>query len=55
MGFHRNLSDTKSLQVSWTILSVKADLNDDAIWIVPIGHQIPAPFSSLWGPFQARQ
>ena len=36
MVFPRSLSDTKSLQVSWTNLSILDDLNNASVWIVSI-------------------
>ena len=32
--FHRSLSDSKSLQVSRTLLSILADLNNAVVWMV---------------------
>ena len=34
MGFHWNLSDSKSPQVSKTLLSILTDLNNGIVWIV---------------------
>ena len=34
MVFHKSLSDSKSPQVSRTLLSILADLNNAVIWIV---------------------
>ena len=34
MVFHRNLSDSKSPQVSRTVPSILADLNNAVIWMV---------------------
>ena len=36
MVFHWSLSDSKSLLVSWTLLTILADLNNTVIWIVLI-------------------
>ena len=34
MVFYSSLSDSKSPQVSRTLLSIQADLNDDVVWMV---------------------
>ena len=34
MVFHRNLSDSKSTQISWTFLSILADLTDAVVWMI---------------------
>ena len=34
MVFHRSLSDSKSAQVSITLLSILADLNTAVVWMV---------------------
>ena len=34
MAFHRSLSDSKSHQVSRTLLSILADINDAIVWTV---------------------
>ena len=36
MVFHRSLSDNKSFQVSWTLLSILANLNNAVVWMVSI-------------------
>ena len=36
MFFHWSLSDSKSPQVSRTLLSIQADLNNDVVWMVSI-------------------
>ena len=36
MVFHWSLSDSKSLQVPWTLLNIQADLNNDLVYIVSI-------------------
>ena len=57
MVLHWILCDSKSPQVSSTLLSILADLNA-VVWIVLIRSPIstpPVPFLSLWGPFKARQ
>ena len=40
MVFHKSLSDSKSPQISRTLLSILADLNNAVIWIVLILPQI---------------
>ena len=50
MAFHWNPSDRKSFQVSRTLLSILADLNNGVIWIVsilPLIYNSSSPFSRL--------
>ena len=49
MVFHWSLSDSKSRQVSRTLLSILADLNNGVVWMV-----LSRP-TSLWEPFQVHQ
>ena len=46
MVFHRNLNDNKSFQVSWTLLSILADLNN-TVCIVSILYLISIFYNSL--------
>ena len=46
MVFHRSFSDSKSLQVSRTLLSILVDLNNVAVWMVstrPLISKYPSP------------
>ena len=45
MVFHWSLSDSKSPQVSRTLLSILADLNNAVVWIVSICPLISKSFS----------
>ena len=47
MVFHWNLSDSKSPQVFWTLLSILAALNNDVVWIVSTRR----PISKSSSPF----
>ena len=47
MVFHWSLSDCKSPQVSWTLLSILAVLNNSVVWIV----STRPPTSMSSGPF----
>ena len=49
MVFHWNLSDSKSPQVSWTLLSILAVLNNAVVWMVstrPPTSKSSSPFSN---------
>ena len=46
MIFHRSLSDSKSPQVSWTLLRILANLNNAIVW-----SQFILWFSTLLAPF----
>ena len=57
MVFHKSFCDSKSPQVSWTLLSILTDLNNTVVlngfrvfWFVCCGN-----FSSIWGPFRVNQ
>ena len=39
-GFHWSLSDSKSPQVSWTLLSILFDFNNDIVWMVLVRSSI---------------
>ena len=48
MIFHRSLNDSKSPQVSWTLLSNLADHNEVVVWIVstcPLISKSSSPFT----------
>ena len=45
MVFHWSLSDSKSPQVSWTLLCILVDLNNDVVWIVSTRPLISKSFS----------
>ena len=45
--FHWSLSNSKSLQVSWTLLSILADLNNVVVWMVSTRPPISSSTSSL--------
>ena len=48
MVFHWRLGDSKSPQVSRTLLSILAVFNNAVVWRVsPIGRQLPNPPGSL--------
>ena len=47
MFFHRSLSDSKSPQISWTLLSILADLNNAVVWTVSTRSFISKPLVSL--------
>ena len=52
VGFHWNLSDRKSPQVSWILLSILADLNDAVVWtvlILPLIFNCSNPLCNLLG------
>ena len=44
MVFHWRLSDNKSRQVSWTLLSILADLTNAVVWTISTR---PGNFTSL--------
>ena len=46
MFFHSSLSDRKSPQVSRTLLSILAVLNDIAVWVVSTHPQLPSPLNN---------
>ena len=49
MFFHWNLSDSKSPQVSWTLLGILADLSNAVIWMVstcPLISKSSNPFTN---------
>ena len=46
MVFHWSLSDSKSPQVSRTLLSILAVLNNVVVWMVSTCHQFPSLFSN---------
>ena len=48
--FHWSLSDSKSPQVSRTLLSIRADLNDAVVWMVSILPLISKTFGRLSNP-----
>ena len=48
--FHWRLSDNKSLQVSWTLLSILATLNNTVVWTVstcPVIFKSRSPCTNL--------
>ena len=47
MAFHKSLSDSKSPQVSRTLLSILADLNYALVWMV----YVRPPISNSSNPF----
>ena len=47
MVFHRGLSDSKSPQVSRTLLSILANLNNAVVWMVSAHPLIPNSSSPL--------
>ena len=50
MVFHWSLSDSKSLQVSRTLLSILADLNNAEVWMVstrPLISKSSSPFNNV--------
>ena len=52
MVLHRSLSDNKSPQVSRTLLSILADLNNAVTWMVsvrPLISKFPSPFTNSLG------
>ena len=53
MVFQWCLSDTKSPQVSRTLLSILADLNNAVVWMFPIRSLISKSFSSSTNPLVA--
>ena len=56
MIFHLSLRDSKSPQVSRTLLSILADLNNAAVWMprwVLRFPTLPAPLPNLWKSFRA--
>ena len=58
MVFHGSLSDCKSYHAYRTLLSILADLNNAAVWIVSASLQfptLPGPAEKISGPFQARK
>ena len=55
MVFHWSLSDSKSAQVSRTLLSILVDLNNAVAWIVLRFSTLPVSLPSLLGLFQADQ
>ena len=59
MVFHCSLSDSKSFQVSMTLLGILADFNNAIVWMVSdrptIIFSFPAPLSSFWRPFRVHQ
>ena len=50
MVFHLSLSDSKSSQVSRTLLSILADLNNAVAWMVPASALISKSSSLLTKP-----
>ena len=50
MVFHLGLSDSKSLQVSRTLLTILADLNNAVIWMVSTYPLIPKSSSPFINP-----
>ena len=56
--FHWKLSDSKSSQVSMSLLSILIDLNNSVVWMVsirpPISISSMPLTKSLWKPFQTR-
>ena len=56
MAFHWSLSDSKSLQVSRTLLCILADLNNNLVWIISTHPLISKfPVSVLWWQYRVRQ
>ena len=58
MVFHWILCKSKSLQVSRTLLSILANLNNAVVWIIsiiPLISNSSSLFPSILGPFQVRQ
>ena len=53
MFFHGSLSDSKSLQVSRTLLSILADLSNAVVWMVSTGPVIFKPSGSCTSPLVA--
>ena len=51
MVFHWSLSDSKSPQVSWTLLSILAVLNNAVIWIVSTRPSTSKSTSPFYNPF----
>ena len=57
-SFTGGLSDNKSHQLSRTLLSIKADLNNAVVWIVstrPLISKSSCPFTNLWYAYQEHQ
>ena len=52
MVFHKSLSDSNSPQVSRTLLSILADLNDVTVWMTSVLPLIPNSTSLLLKPLQ---
>ena len=50
-GFTEDLSDSKSPQVSMTLLSILADLDKDVVWMV----SLPVPVPTLWWLYRVHQ
>ena len=50
MVFYRNLSDSKSHQVSWTLLSIWADPNNAFVWMVSTYELISNSFTPFANP-----
>ena len=50
MAFHSRLSDSKSPQISRTLLSIQADLNNVVVWIVSSCLLISKSYSSFINP-----
>ena len=50
-GFTEDLSDSKSPQVSMTLLSILADLDKDVVWMV----SPPVPVPTLWWLYRVHQ
>ena len=46
MVFHWSLSDSKSPQISRTLLSILAVLNNAVFWMVSLSCQLPSPFNN---------
>ena len=44
MGFHWNLNESKSSQVSRTLLSILADLSNAEVWMISIRSPFSRPF-----------
>ena len=55
--FHWSFSDCKSPLVSWTFLSIPADLSNAVVWMVLTCPPIPLPVTLpiLWRSFQVDQ
>ena len=51
MIFHWSLSDSKSPQVSRTLLSISGDLNDDVVWMVSTSPLIAMSSNPFTYPF----